>query len=199
MESIAAQSSLACGSIHRPSGRRLAEGPCALVNGGNAKPRSRRVRGPTGSDENQGAAFWFPPNEPTMRGPSSTPCSCSADRAERSHPSLPQVPPRRVPRRTGIRTDRPRPEPDAPVPRILLIGQAPGLQATRYDRPFAGAAGEKLRDWLRKAGIPRDDFYRRKSTSPPSPAATLADCPAPRETAYHPARNKPSAAPGLMN
>jgi uracil-DNA glycosylase len=53
------------------------------------------------------------------------------------------------------------PEPDAPLPRILLIGQAPGLRATIEDRPFAGAAGEKLRDWLEQGGIPRDDFYRK--------------------------------------
>ncbi|MGA9926540.1 MAG: hypothetical protein WBQ29_24295, partial [Isosphaeraceae bacterium] len=33
------------------------------------------------------------------------------------------------------------PEADAPLPRILLIGQAPGLRATLHDRPFAGAAG----------------------------------------------------------
>jgi uracil-DNA glycosylase len=53
------------------------------------------------------------------------------------------------------------PEPDEPPPRILLIGQAPGLRATMEDRPFAGTAGEKLRDWLEQAGIPRADFYRR--------------------------------------
>src|SRR5437764_4814178 len=53
------------------------------------------------------------------------------------------------------------PEPDAPVPRILLIGQAPGLRATLHDRPFAGIAGEKLRDWLELGGIPREDFYRK--------------------------------------
>ena len=52
------------------------------------------------------------------------------------------------------------PEPDAPAPRILLVGQAPGLRATLLDRPFAGAAGEKLRDWFEQGGIPRDDFYR---------------------------------------
>jgi uracil-DNA glycosylase len=51
------------------------------------------------------------------------------------------------------------PEADAPLPRILLIGQAPGLRATLHDRPFAGAAGEKLRDWLEQGGIPREDFY----------------------------------------
>jgi uracil-DNA glycosylase len=53
------------------------------------------------------------------------------------------------------------PDPDAPLPRILVIGQAPGLRATLHDRPFAGAAGEKLRDWLNLGGIPREDFYRQ--------------------------------------
>jgi uracil-DNA glycosylase len=53
------------------------------------------------------------------------------------------------------------PEPDAPLPRIMLIGQAPGLRATVEDRPFAGIAGERLRDWLEQAGIPRDEFYRQ--------------------------------------
>src|SRR5262244_624197 len=53
------------------------------------------------------------------------------------------------------------PEPDAPVPRILLVGQAPGLRATIQDRPFAGIAGDKLRAWFEKAGIPRGEFYRR--------------------------------------
>ena len=53
------------------------------------------------------------------------------------------------------------PEADAPLPRILLIGQAPGLRATLHDRPFAGAAGEKLRDWLEQGGIPCEDFYRQ--------------------------------------
>ncbi len=53
------------------------------------------------------------------------------------------------------------PEPDAPVPRILLIGQAPGLRATIQDRPFAGASGERLRDWFETAGIARADFWRK--------------------------------------
>jgi uracil-DNA glycosylase len=53
------------------------------------------------------------------------------------------------------------PEPDAPLPRILLIGQAPGLRATLHDRPFAGIAGDKLRAWFEQAGIPRAEFYRR--------------------------------------
>ena len=53
------------------------------------------------------------------------------------------------------------PEPDAPVPRILLIGQAPGLRATNERRPFAGASGERLRDWFEAGGIPREDFWRK--------------------------------------
>ncbi len=53
------------------------------------------------------------------------------------------------------------PEPDAPLPRILLIGQAPGLRATITDRPFAGVSGEKLRDWFERGGIPRADFWRK--------------------------------------
>lgn len=53
------------------------------------------------------------------------------------------------------------PEPDAPTPRILLVGQAPGLRATIQDRPFAGIAGDKLRAWFEKGGIPKDEFYAR--------------------------------------
>jgi uracil-DNA glycosylase len=53
------------------------------------------------------------------------------------------------------------PDPDAPVPRILLLGQAPGLRATIQDRPFAGIAGDKLRAWFERGGIPRSEFYRR--------------------------------------
>ncbi|MBX6316160.1 MAG: uracil-DNA glycosylase [Isosphaeraceae bacterium] len=53
------------------------------------------------------------------------------------------------------------PEPDAPAPRIVLIGQAPGLRATVHDRPFAGLSGEKLRAWLEQGGIPRADFWRK--------------------------------------
>ena len=53
------------------------------------------------------------------------------------------------------------PEPDAPVPRILLVGQAPGLRATIVDRPFAGLSGDKLRAWFALGGIAREDFYRK--------------------------------------
>ncbi len=53
------------------------------------------------------------------------------------------------------------PDPDAPAPRILLLGQAPGLRATITDRPFAGAAGNRLRDWFEAGGVPREDFWRK--------------------------------------
>ena len=52
-------------------------------------------------------------------------------------------------------------EPDAPVPRILLIGQAPGLQGAGNDRPFAGASGDRLRAWFEAGGIPPEDFWRK--------------------------------------
>jgi uracil-DNA glycosylase len=52
-------------------------------------------------------------------------------------------------------------EPDAPMPRILLIGQAPGLSGTTADRPFAGITGDRLRAWFEAGGIPRGDFYRK--------------------------------------
>jgi uracil-DNA glycosylase len=53
------------------------------------------------------------------------------------------------------------PEPDAPLPRIILVGQAPGLRATNENRPFAGVAGDKLRAWLAMAGITPQDFWRK--------------------------------------
>lgn len=53
------------------------------------------------------------------------------------------------------------PSEDAPLPRILLVGQAPGLRATIENRPFAGMAGDKLRAWAEMGGIPRDDFWRK--------------------------------------
>src|SRR3954471_700713 len=53
------------------------------------------------------------------------------------------------------------PEPGVPVPRILLVGQAPGLRANHENTPFAGAAGEKLRTWFELGGIPREDFWRK--------------------------------------
>src|SRR3954471_7606034 len=48
-------------------------------------------------------------------------------------------------------------EPDAPVPRILLIGQAPGRRGSLAGRPFQGPSGEKLRAWFEAGGIARED------------------------------------------
>lgn len=53
------------------------------------------------------------------------------------------------------------PDEDAPLPSILLVGQAPGLRATNENRPFAGLSGEKLRAWFELGGIPREDFWRK--------------------------------------
>lgn len=52
------------------------------------------------------------------------------------------------------------PEPDAPAPRILLIGQAPGLRATRENIPFAGVSGAKLRAWFARGGIPPERYWQ---------------------------------------
>jgi len=53
------------------------------------------------------------------------------------------------------------PDPDAPLPRILLVGQSPGLRATNENKPFAGITGDKLRHWFELGGIPREDFWRK--------------------------------------
>lgn len=52
-------------------------------------------------------------------------------------------------------------EPDAPLPRILLIGQAPGLKGSVVPRPFSGPSGDRLRAWFEAGGIPREDFWRK--------------------------------------
>lgn len=53
------------------------------------------------------------------------------------------------------------PDPGAPRPRILLVGQAPGLKGSNAVPPFAGASGDRLRTWFELGGIPRDEFYRK--------------------------------------
>ena len=53
------------------------------------------------------------------------------------------------------------PDPEAPFPRILLIGQAPGLKGIVADRPFAGSGGDRLRDWFEAGGIAPVDFWRK--------------------------------------
>ncbi|HMA33093.1 MAG TPA: uracil-DNA glycosylase family protein [Chloroflexia bacterium] len=47
----------------------------------------------------------------------------------------------------------------APPP-ILLVGQAPGLRATRERIPFAGQSGARLRGWFALAGFSEDDYWR---------------------------------------
>ncbi|HET6314383.1 MAG TPA: uracil-DNA glycosylase family protein [Chloroflexia bacterium] len=53
------------------------------------------------------------------------------------------------------------PDPEASLPRVLLVGQAPGLRATTEYKPFAGITGDKLRGWMEAGGIPREDFWRK--------------------------------------
>ncbi len=52
-------------------------------------------------------------------------------------------------------------EEDSPAPRILLIGQAPGLRGSMSGRPWSGPAGDRLRAWFEEGGIPRADFWRK--------------------------------------
>ena len=52
---------------------------------------------------------------------------------------------------------QPRPVPwFRPSARLLIAGQAPGLQVHEKGRPFDDRSGDRLRDWL---GIDRDTFY----------------------------------------
>ncbi len=44
--------------------------------------------------------------------------------------------------------------------RIMVIGQAPGLNETRTGRPFDGPAGRRLFSWLGRAGFVEDEFRR---------------------------------------
>lgn len=53
------------------------------------------------------------------------------------------------------------PDADTPVPRILLIGQAPGLRASNDRPPFHGASGDRLRAWFALGGIAPGDFWRK--------------------------------------
>ena len=52
-------------------------------------------------------------------------------------------------------------EAGAPTPRILLIGQAPGLKGAIVARPFQGPSGDRLRVWFEAGDIPREDFWRK--------------------------------------
>ena len=43
-------------------------------------------------------------------------------------------------------------------PRWMLVGQAPGKKEVALGRPFAGAAGRRLFDWLAEAGLEEEQF-----------------------------------------
>lgn len=44
-------------------------------------------------------------------------------------------------------------------PKLLLIGEAPGRDEVRLLRPFSGAAGKNLDEFLKLAGIDRESIY----------------------------------------
>ncbi len=44
-------------------------------------------------------------------------------------------------------------------PELLLIGEAPGREEVKLSRPFSGAAGKYLDEFLELAGIKRDAIY----------------------------------------
>lgn len=44
-------------------------------------------------------------------------------------------------------------------PKLLLIGEAPGREEIKLSRPFSGAAGKYLDEFLELAGIDRDAIY----------------------------------------
>lgn len=52
------------------------------------------------------------------------------------------------------------PHPGDDLPPIMLVGQAPGLRATRESIPFAGQSGAKLRAWFALAGFSEADYWR---------------------------------------
>ncbi len=52
------------------------------------------------------------------------------------------------------------PRPGDGLPPILLVGQSPGLRATRESVPFAGQSGAKLRAWFALAGLSEADYWR---------------------------------------
>ena len=88
------------------------------------------------------------------------------------------------------------PDPDTPLPRILLVGQAPGLAVprSRTDRSRASPATSSG-PGSRKAGIPKTEFYARIHFA----AVTRRHpgrLPGARATGSPRRRNRPSAATG---
>jgi len=45
------------------------------------------------------------------------------------------------------------------TPELLLVGEAPGREEVKFSRPFSGAAGKYLDEFLKLAGISRDAIY----------------------------------------
>src|SRR5258708_27048233 len=43
--------------------------------------------------------------------------------------------------------------------RLVVIGEAPGANESATGRPFVGAAGFKLTEWMRAVGLQRTDAY----------------------------------------
>jgi DNA polymerase len=49
---------------------------------------------------------------------------------------------------------------EGPVPaRLMVIGEAPGVEEDKVGRPFVGRAGSLLNDVLSSAGVSRDDLW----------------------------------------
>lgn len=46
----------------------------------------------------------------------------------------------------------------SPEARILIVGQAPGMQVHQLGRPFSDRSGDRLRDWM---GVTPEQFYDR--------------------------------------
>ena len=44
--------------------------------------------------------------------------------------------------------------------KILIIGQAPGLQAHKHNKAFADASGKRLREWL---AVTEEQFYQAEN------------------------------------
>ncbi len=74
---------------------------------------------------------------------------------------MPPLPSSRLSRRERVGADRPRSGLGRPGAANPAGRAGTGLRATIQDRPFAGIAGDKLRAWFEKGGIPRSEFYAR--------------------------------------
>lgn len=46
-----------------------------------------------------------------------------------------------------------------PRSRLIIIGEAPGEQEEEVGQPFVGASGQRLREWMERVGLSRQDAY----------------------------------------